>query len=454
MSYFSRKPIITMKKILLIEDDVAFCKMMNHFLTKNNYVVFNAHSAKEAREILNNDFDLILCDLRLPDNDGIELMTEFLSSFPDIPVILMTGYADVTTAVKAMKKGASDYISKPFLPEEVLLVLSNTLEQKKNQTTPTPSVKKTEKTASSEFVKGISPESQTLDTHIKLVSPTNLSVLIIGESGTGKEVVAKEIHNLSERKEAPFIAVDCGVIPKELAASEFFGHVKGSFTGAISDKTGHFEAANSGTLFLDEIGNLSYDNQIQLLRALQERKIKKVGSSIEIPVDIRVIAATNEDLKEAVKSGNFREDLYHRLNEFSIIVPTLHQRKQDLLMYAEYFLEKANEQLNKNVIGFSPEVIRIFQNYSWPGNLRELQNIIRRGTLLTQGKLMEKEVIPREFFEIENQSSEVVLTKSENEKDLIIKALNLCKGNKSEAAKMLDINRKTLYNKLKLYELD
>jgi two-component system response regulator HydG len=454
MSYFSRKPIITMKKILLIEDDVAFCKMMNHFLTKNNYVVFNAHSAKEAREILNNDFDLILCDLRLPDNDGIELMTEFLSSFPNIPVILMTGYADVTTAVKAMKKGASDYISKPFLPEEVLLVLSNTLEQKKSQTTPIPSVKKTEKTASSEFVKGISPESQTLDTHIKLVSPTNLSVLIIGESGTGKEVVAKEIHNLSERKNAPFIAVDCGVIPKELAASEFFGHVKGSFTGAISDKTGHFEAANGGTLFLDEIGNLSYDHQMQLLRALQERKIKKVGSSIEIPVDIRVIAATNEDLKEAVKNGNFREDLYHRLNEFSIIVPTLHQRKQDLLMYAEYFLEKANEQLNKNVIGFSPEVIRIFQNYSWPGNLRELQNIIRRGTLLTQGKLMEKEVIPREFFEIENQSSEVVLTKSENEKDLIIKALNLCKGNKSEAAKMLDINRKTLYNKLKLYELD
>ena len=454
MSYFSRKPIITMKKILLIEDDIAFCKMMNHFLTKNNYAVFNAYSAKEAREILNNDFDLILCDIRLPDSDGIELMTEFLSSFHNIPVILMTGYADVTTAVKAMKKGASDYISKPFLPEEVLLVLSNTLEQKTKQSAPTPSVKKTEKAPSSEFVKGISPESQTLDTHIKLVSPTNLSVLIIGESGTGKEVVAKEIHNLSERKEAPFIAVDCGVIPKELAASEFFGHVKGSFTGAISDKTGHFEAANGGTLFLDEIGNLSYDHQVQLLRALQERKIKKVGSSIEIPVDIRVIAATNEDLKEAVKNGNFREDLYHRLNEFSIIVPTLHERKQDLLMYAEYFLEKANEQLNKNVIGFSPEVIRIFQNYSWPGNLRELQNIIRRGTLLTQGKLMEKEVIPREFFEIENQSSEVVLTKSENEKDLIIKALNLCKGNKSEAAKMLDINRKTLYNKLKLYELD
>jgi two-component system response regulator HydG len=442
-----------MKKILLIEDDVAFCKMMNHFLTKNNYSVFNAHSALEARELFNSSFDLILCDLRLPDSDGIELMTEFQSIVSTIPVVLMTGYADVTTAVKAIKKGASDYISKPFLPEEVLLVLSNILKQESTKTNQIPSTKKPEKETSSEFVKGISPESQTLDTHIKLVSPTNLSVLIIGESGTGKEVVAKEIHTLSDRKNAPFIAVDCGVIPKELAASEFFGHVKGSFTGAISDKTGHFEAANGGTLFLDEIGNLSYDHQVQLLRALQERKIKKVGSSTEIPVDIRVIAATNEDLKEAVKNGSFREDLYHRLNEFSIVVPTLHQRKQDLLMYAEYFLEKSNEQLNKNVIGFSPEVIRIFQNYTWPGNLRELQNIIRRGTLLTQGKLIEKEVIPREFFETENQS-DVVLTKSGNEKELIIKALNLCKGNKSEAAKMLEINRKTLYNKLKLYDLD
>lgn len=442
-----------MKKILLIEDDVAFCKMINHFLTKNNYTVFNAHSAQEARELFDSSFDLILCDLRLPDSDGIELMIEFQSAVASIPVILMTGYADVTTAVKAIKKGASDYISKPFLPEEVLLILSNTLNQESNSTAQVSTTKTTSKTESSEFVKGISPESQTLDTHIKLVSPTNLSVLIIGESGTGKEVVAKEIHTLSERKDAPFIAVDCGVIPKELAASEFFGHVKGSFTGAISDKTGHFEAANGGTLFLDEIGNLSYDHQVQLLRALQERKIKKVGSSTEIPVDIRVIAATNEDLKEAVKNGNFREDLYHRLNEFSIIVPTLHQRKQDLLMYAEYFLDKSNEQLNKNVIGFSPEVIRIFQNYAWPGNLRELQNIIRRGTLLSQGKLIEKEVIPREFFEVENQS-DVPLTKSENEKELIVKTLQLCNGNKSEAAKMLDINRKTLYNKLKLYDLD
>ncbi|GGD20796.1 sigma-54-dependent transcriptional regulator [Flavobacterium orientale] len=443
-----------MKKILLIEDDVAFCKMVSNFLSKNDYVVSTAFSASEAKTLANaSDFDLIMCDLRLPDSDGIDLMVELKSKKPNVPVVLMTGYADVTTAVKAMKKGAFDYISKPFVPEEVLLVLSNALSKKEEKTnsklvsTPKSTVPK------SNFVSGISAVSKAMNNHIQLVSPTNLSVLIIGDSGTGKEVVAKEIHNLSQRKNAPFIAVDCGAIPKELATSEFFGHLKGSFTGAVTDKIGHFESANGGTLFLDEVGNLSYENQIQLLRALQERKVKKIGSSTEVNVDIRVIAATNEDLKEAVKNGNFREDLYHRLNEFSINVPTLNDRKQDLLMYADFFLEKANEQLNKNVIGFSSEVIRIFQAYSWPGNLRELQNIIRRSTLLTQGNLIEKEVIPSDFFEVENQSKSV-FSKSENEKEMIIKALNLCNGNKSEAAKMLEINRKTLYNKLKLYQLE
>ncbi len=444
-----------MKKILLIEDDIAFCKMVGNFLSKNNYTVSTAYSATDAKNLAKKiAFDLIMCDLRLPDSDGIELMVELKSANPDVPVVLMTGYADVTTAVKAMKKGASDYISKPFVPDEVLLVLSNALSKKGESQAVSAPVSNSQKTvAKSDFVSGISAVSKAMSNHIQLVSPTNLSVLIIGDSGTGKEVVAKEIHKLSQRKNAPFIAVDCGAIPKELATSEFFGHIKGSFTGAVTDKIGHFESANGGTLFLDEVGNLSYENQIQLLRALQERKVKKIGSSTEVEVDIRVIAATNEDLKEAVKNGNFREDLYHRLNEFSIIVPTLNERKQDLLMYADFFLEKANEQLNKKVLGFSPEVIRIFQAYSWPGNLRELQNIIRRSTLLTQGNLIEKEVIPADFFEEENQSKSV-FSRSENEKEMIIKALNLCNGNKSEAAKMLEINRKTLYNKLKLYQLE
>ena len=282
-----------------------------------------------------------------------------------------------------------------------------------------------------------------------------MSVLIIGESGTGKEIIAKSIHQQSNRKNNNFIAVDCGAIPKELAASEFFGHLKGSFTGAINDKIGYFEAANGGTLFLDEIGNLSYENQIQLLRALQERKIKPVGSNKEINVDIRIVTATNEDLREAVKNGDFREDLYHRINEFSILSPSLTDREEDLMVFADYFLEKANEQLNKDIIGFSPEVIAIFQKYNWPGNLRELQNCVKRATLLTRGDYIESDVLPAEFFQIQiKQHSSDTFSLSENEKGAIINALSRTQNNKSEAAKLLKITRKTLYNKLKQYDID
>lgn len=444
-----------MSKILLVEDDVAFCKMLENFLTRKDYVVATAFSAEEAKSKVKSDqFDLIITDLRLPNYDGIELMAEFKKDFPHIPVILMTGYSDVNTAVKAIKNGASDYISKPFNPEEVLLVVSNALQTETIEVVKEKPLPKPKKTSSkTEFISGISPASKKLAEYIQLVSPTNMSVLIIGESGTGKEVIAKSIHENSIRKGNNFIAVDCGAIPKELAASEFFGHLKGSFTGAINDKVGYFEAANGGTIFLDEIGNLSYENQIQLLRALQERKIKPVGSNKEIEVDIRIITATNEDLREAVKKGDFREDLYHRINEFSIHSPSLRERNEDLMIFADFFLERANEQLNKDIIGFSSEVMTIFQNYKWPGNLRELQNIIKRATLLSQGDFIEKGVLPAELFQQETQG-DVHFSLSDNEKDTIINALAKTQNNKSEAAKLLQINRKTLYNKLKLYNLD
>ncbi|MDQ6528957.1 sigma-54 dependent transcriptional regulator [Flavobacterium sp. LHD-85] len=453
-----------MPKILVIEDDIAFCKLLEKFLIKKAYDVTIAFSAVEAREAVKNEsFDLILTDLRLPDSDGIGLMSEFKNSHPHIPVILMTGYSDVNTAVKAIKNGAADYISKPFNPDEVLLVITNALQTPKaeaEEQSETPEKKK--KTAKkpvateNEFVRGISVASKKLLDHIQLVSPTDMSVLIIGESGTGKEIIAKSIHQQSRRKDNNFIAVDCGAIPKELAASEFFGHLKGSFTGAINDKKGYFEAANGGTLFLDEIGNLSYENQIQLLRALQERKIKPVGSNKEINVDIRIITATNEDLREAVKNGDFREDLYHRINEFSIQSPSLKDRGEDLMVFADYFLEKANQQLDKDVIGFSPEVVSIFQNYSWPGNLRELQNCVKRATLLTRGEFIESDVLPAEFFQIQKQESSAneVFSLSENEKETIISALSKTQNNKSEAAKLLKITRKTLYNKLKQYNIE
>jgi len=447
-----------MPKILLIEDDISFCKLLEKFLVKKAYEVTISFSAAEARiAVKKESFDLILTDLRLPDSDGIGLMAEFKNAYPEIPVILMTGYSDVNTAVKAIKNGAADYISKPFNPDEVLLVITNALQtpQTESPAKENKPAKKQIASTENEFVRGISVASKKLLDHIQLVSPTDMSVLIIGESGTGKEIIAKSIHQQSNRKNNNFIAVDCGAIPKELAASEFFGHLKGSFTGAISDKMGYFEAANGGTLFLDEIGNLSYENQIQLLRALQERKIKPVGSNKEINVDIRIITATNEDLREAVKNGDFREDLYHRINEFSIQSPSLTERGEDLMVFADYFLEKANQQLNKEIIGFSPDVVKIFQNYSWPGNLRELQNCVKRATLLTRGDYIESDVLPAEFFQIQKQqNSASTFSLSENERETIIHALSKAQNNKSEAAKLLKITRKTLYNKLKQYNID
>jgi len=287
------------------------------------------------------------------------------------------------------------------------------------------------------------------------MAPTDMSVLITGESGTGKEVTAKAIHDGSKRKGFNFIAVDCGAIPKELATSEFFGHIKGSFTGAVEDKIGNFEAADKGTLFLDEVGNLSYENQIQLLRALQERKIKRVGSTKEIVVDVRIITATNEDLTEAVEAGTFREDLYHRLNEFSIQIPSLEERYDDLVLFAENFLNKANVALEKKVSNISEEVWDVFRKYHWPGNLRELQNVIKRAVLLTTGDEVLVESLPKEVLQPqEKESAADGFSKSEFEKNRIIKALKKTNFNKSKAAKLLQVTRKTLYNKINHYNLD
>ncbi len=444
-----------MKKILLVEDDVTFSNMLKHFLERHQYTVEVSYTIKNAFTLLKkHSYNLIFTDLRLPDGNGIDLLKQSKNTDSKIPVVLMTSYAEVSTAVQAMKQGAFDYISKPFNPDEVLEVISNALEVKTEKITETKKEDKKVSNSNSNIVSGISAASKSLYEHIHLVAPTDMSVLITGESGTGKEVVASTIHTQSLRKDKPFIAVDCGAIPKEIASSEFFGHQKGSFTGAINDKIGHFEAANGGTLFLDEVGNLNYESQVQLLRALQERKIKPVGSSKEIMVDIRLITATNEDLLLAVEKGNFREDLYHRLNEFSIKVPSLKDRKDDLILYADFFLEKANKQLNKSIAGFSQEVLALFQQYNWPGNLRELSNVIKRATLLSQTEIIEKEVLPEELKNTEDQYSlPNDFSTKENEKKLIIRALHEAGNNKTKAAKLLNITRKTLYNKLKEYNI-
>lgn len=453
-----------MPRILLIEDDVNFSRMFQKFLERHGYTVDGCSSAEGAYKYLKEEkYDLVFTDLRLPDEDGIQILSRIKDLDEQLPVILMTGYAQVATAVEAMKKGAFDYISKPFNQDEVLAVMGNALKKQapvdttKFVKTAAPPTKK-DREDLQEKVKGISKASQKLNEYVSLVAPTNMSVLIIGESGTGKEVVAQRIHHLSERRDKSFVPVDCGAIPREIAGSEFFGHLKGSFTGAVQDKKGHFEEANGGTLFLDEVGNLPYEVQVQLLRALQERRVKPIGSSRELEVDIRVISATNEDLQEAVKDGRFREDLYHRLNEFSIKVPSLLERMEDMMIFADHFLQNSNEQLEKSVVGFSDEVIRIFQGYHWPGNLRELSNIIKRAVLLCQDDIIARADLPPEFIHIalkqNTRETPASYSTKEHERELILNALKEASNNKTRAAKLLQITRKTLYNKLKEYNIE
>jgi two-component system response regulator HydG len=443
-----------MPKILIIEDDTSFCQMLQKFLTRHGFEVNTSYSIQEAEEELKDStFDVILSDVRLPKGNGVSLLSQIKQNSSKTQVILMTGYAEVKTAVNAMKKGAFDYISKPFTPEEILLVIQNALQAKPDSKLEPNKRQPQKKEGPRQFLVGESEKSKKLQQYVQLVAPTNMSVLLTGESGTGKEVTAKSIHEASKRKGERFVAVDCGAIPKEIATSEFFGHVKGSFTGAIEDKIGHFEAANRGTLFLDEVGNLSYEHQIQLLRAIQERKIKRVGSTKEIQLDLRIIAATNEDLLEAVAEGSFREDLYHRLNEFSIEVPSLRERNEDILLFANYFLDKSNIELDKEVLEFSEEVKQMFLQYSWPGNLREMKNMIKRAVLFTEGDTVLPKSVPDVVANGAGTRTPQNFSKSEFEKDRILNALKQTNFNKTKAAKLLQMTRKTLYNKISHYQL-
>lgn len=442
-----------MAKILVVDDDTTFCIMLKNWLGKRGFEVENAFSYKEAVKKLDKEtFDLVLTDLRLPDKDGIDLLRLIKEKTPVTQVLLMTGYADIQTAVTAMKLGAFDYVAKPVIPDEILKKLQEALKlEVEPAAKPVPAKAKS---TTFSYIKGVSESASQQYEYIHLVGPTMMTVLINGESGTGKEYIARLIHNTSARKDGPFVAVDCGAIPRDIATSELFGHVKGAFTGATTDKQGYFVTASGGTIFLDEIGNLPYDVQVQLLRALEERKVHPVGSSADVPFDVRIISATNENLKEAVADGRFREDLYHRLNEFSIYALPLRERKDDIMVFANYFLDKANEELGKQVAGFDDEVTRIFNTYAWPGNLRELRNIVKRATLLTQGKLISKMCLPPELSQKPVEQEKSMGTRREMEIELIKDALQKCRNNKSEAARMLQIDRKTLYNKLKSYGLE
>ncbi|MEL7589190.1 MAG: sigma-54 dependent transcriptional regulator [Prolixibacteraceae bacterium] len=439
-----------MVNILIVDDDVTFCLMLKTLLEKHGYKVKTVFSPGDVKGLVRQHFyDLVLTDLRMPDVSGMDLIRLIREESPGTKIIMMTGYADISTAIQSIKQGAFNYLPKPFQPQEVLNLIREALEASDVREEKAAS----RKAAPNGFMEGVSKASRRLREYIELVAPTSMSVLITGESGTGKEHVARSIHLLSSRASRPFIPVDCGAIPKELVASEFFGHIKGSFTGAIADKTGHFESANGGTLFLDEVGNLSYQTQIQLLRVLQERMIKPVGGTREIPVNVRIIAATNENLQIAQEEGTFREDLYHRLNEFQIRVPSLRERRDDILLFARYFLEEANTYLNKTIAGFEPEVEVAFMNYGWPGNLREMKNVVKRATLLASGKVIGVEEVPAELFSAQEDDS-FSLHNQRNERERILKALEAAGNNKSRAARLLRIDRKTLYNKLRLYDIE
>ncbi|WP_368156490.1 sigma-54-dependent transcriptional regulator, partial [Bacteroides finegoldii] len=389
-----------MRSILIVEDDITFGMMLKTWLGKKGFEVSSVSTIARARKhIESQTVDLILSDLRLPDHEGIDLLKWMNEQGKAIPLIIMTGYADIQSAVLAMKLGARDYIAKPVNPGELLKKISEALQDSPSQVSSSQATSKVTNEGQHSYLEGESDAAKQLYNYVGLVAPTNMSVLINGSSGTGKEYVAHRIHQLSKRNNKPFIAVDCGSIPKELAASEFFGHVKGSFTGALTDKTGAFVAANGGTIFLDEIGNLSYEVQIQLLRALQERKIRPVGSTQEISVDIRLISATNENLEQAIEKGTFREDLYHRINEFTLRMPDLKERKEDILLFANFFLDQANKELDKHLIGFDPKASQALQSYHWPGNLRQMKNIVKRATLLAQGSFITLAELGTELLE-------------------------------------------------------
>jgi two-component system, NtrC family, response regulator HydG len=491
-----------MAKILIIDDEKDLCLVLSRFLSKHGYEVMEAHKGKKALEIINETMpDLILCDFMLEDMDGTSVLKAIKEINPATPVIIITGFSNIKTAVEVMRLGAVDYVIKPLIPEEILMTIKKALDRALlpiadslggSSTTPRQERNGQSKRSGpsrSDYIFGDSPYFKNIIKQIDLVAPTNYSVIIYGESGSGKEAIAQEIHKRSKRNHKPFVAIDCGVLSKELAGSELFGHEKGSFTGALNQKIGSFEIANEGTIFLDEIANLSYDVQISLLRVVQERKMRRVGGTKDIDLDVRIIVASNEKLWDSAGAVKLREDLFHRFNEFAIQVAPLRERVSDIMVFANHFLGIANEELNKNIKGFHPEVERIFASYLWYGNLRELKNVVKRATLLCDEEYIDVKSIPFELtnftkLQFEGSGDPVAAPATQQlppsyaqpassfapakkpvikeqslksagidaEYELILEALKKVNFNKSKAAKVLQIDRKTLYNKIRQYQ--
>lgn len=438
------------KSILIIDDDLYIVDLLDNYFKRQGYLTHTQTRGKPALQLLKKkSFDAVLCDIRLPDIDGTELMQHIRKISPDTAIIMMTAYAEIRTAVDTIKAGAFDYVTKPIHPEYISSVIKKAVKSKDTA----------ENGTEDDFITGRSNKMLDLISQAKLVAPTDMSVLIQGETGSGKEYIARLIHQNSKRKTKKFVAIDCGAIPKELAASELFGHVKGSFTGAIADKSGYFQQANGGTIFLDEIGNLSYETQVKLLRAIQQKVITRVGDTKPITIDVRIISATNSNLKDHAREGEFREDLYHRLNEFKLELPPLRERTEDIMVFAHHFLSRANHELDKKVKTFDSEVEKALKSYTWYGNLREMRNVIKRSVLITRTDTVTIDCLPEEIRQNNEQEvSEIIDTvedmslkdaANQAERIIVEHALRDTNNNKSQAARLLKIDRKTLYNKMK-----
>lgn len=431
-----------MKTILIIEDDAVLSRMLGNWLTKKEVQTKQTSFIATARKIISEQkIDMVLSDLRLPDGDGIEFLKWMRKERHSQPFLLMTSYGQIAGAVEAIKLGAIDYLSKPVVEEQLCRIVYEVLKHKKDRM-PT----------SDNYYQGQSPKTMELRELLTLVAVTDMSVLLRGASGTGKEYAAHYIHMSSERADKPYVTVDCGAIPKELAASEFFGHVRGAFTGATDNKDGVLLEADGGTLFLDEIGNLSYEVQMMLLRALQEKRFRPVGGKKDIEVDVRIIAATNENLENAIQEERFREDLFHRINEFTIHIPSLSECPEDIVPMAEFFLKISCRKLKKQLSGFDKLAEAMLRAYSWPGNIREMQHLVNRATLLAKGE----RITPHELNLDLNlyPAKDARPVEDNQEKEVILNALRNTGGNRSRAAALLNISRSTFYEKMKKYEIE
>ncbi|MCJ7784514.1 MAG: sigma-54 dependent transcriptional regulator [Desulfobacterales bacterium] len=454
-------------KILVADDEQSMREFLDIMLKKEGYKVSLASNGEEVAKLVENDlFDLVLLDIRMPKLDGISALKKIKANAPETIVIMITAYASADTAIKAMKEGAYDYITKPFKVEEIKLIIKNALEKKNLQKENVLLKQAVRDRFHFGNIIGQSPKMVVLYDLLEKVSPTKTNILVTGESGTGKELVAKAIHYNSPRKEKPFVTLNCGAIPESLIESELFGHMKGAFTDAIATKKGLFEVADEGTIFLDEVSELPLLMQVKLLRVLQDKEFKRVGGTEDIRVDVRIIAATNKELEEAVKEKRFRDDLFYRLNVIQIKLPPLRDRREDIQTLANHFLKKYSQELNKNILNISLEALQILLNYEYPGNVRELQNIIERAVALESSPdltahnlssyLSEQPLLRKGPIDIEIPNEGIDLEKmvEDLERTLLLKALDRTKGIKKKAAELLHINFRSMRYRLEKYGLN